>query len=136
MVGKGSANKDFAPNKLTVWDNQKSDIIAERQFESSIFDLKVVGDWVAVGLTSQVFVFNFETKEGLNNDIKYFSGKPLPPAILFKRGVMDLHVNPTNREAIVVYPDEDKPNWIRVVRYDGIKIELIEVYKYNIISDI
>lgn len=121
---------------MTVWDNQKSVIVAEREFESSIFDLKVVGDWVAVGLTSQVFVFNFDTKDGLNNDLKYFSGKPLPEAILFKRGVMDLHVDTTNKEAIIVYPDGEKPNWIRVVRYDGVKIELIQVYIYKVITEV
>lgn len=47
LVGSGS-NPDLPRSKLSLWDDQAKEFIAEVSFFNPILYLKVVGDWVVL----------------------------------------------------------------------------------------
>lgn len=59
-MGRGEYNTEFACNKLIVFNAAENAIYAERPLPDKIVDLKVVGDWVVVGLPTEVLVFYFD----------------------------------------------------------------------------
>ena len=88
-------------------------IVAVRQFKEPIVDLKVVGDWVVVGLKTEILVFFFDSPGGLNDELKYSTGLFIPETKLTKRGLMDVVVSPQG-DALVVYPDKKNANFLSV----------------------
>jgi hypothetical protein len=56
--------------------------------------LKVVGDWVAVGLSTEIKIFYFDSENGLESEIKLKTGPDTLFTKLPKRGLMDLSVIP------------------------------------------
>jgi hypothetical protein len=80
-------------------------LTAEYKFESKIIDLKVVGDWVMVGLFDKIYVFYFDDKEyGINCERSMNIYSVLPSTRLNSRGLIDLHVDLQRNKVFVVFP--------------------------------
>lgn len=86
--------------------------------------MKVVGDWVAVGLSSEIKTFYFDSEHGLEDEIKLKTGPDTLFTKLPKRGLMDLFVNPKTQQALIVYPYHSPANaacdnFLRFTSFDG-----------------
>lgn len=86
--------------------------------------MKVVGDWVAVGLSTEIKIFYFDSENGLESEIKLKTGPDTLFTKLLKRGLMDLSVIPQTQQALIVYPyyspaNPACDNFLRFTLFDG-----------------
>lgn len=89
-VGSGK-NPSYPEQRLIIWDSSKDEnfeIIGTKDFKSPIVDLKMAGDWVVVCLKEEVYVFNFDSEEGLDKEVDFVY--PIPPTNLDRLGLVDI----------------------------------------------
>lgn len=85
----------------------------------------MVGDWVAVGFKEEIKLFYFDSKFGLEREVKLIEGPTTLKTKLFKRGLFDLTVS-SEDQALVAYPYHTCDYFLRFALFDGEKQSQIE----------